>query len=138
MSQSLAQKNKKLMVKLSSVIMLMFGFGFALVPLYDVFCEVTGLNGRTVVKSTQPSQLIDKSRTVRIEFMTSIAPGMPWQFKPLVKYVDVHPGENKVVKFKASNLASTKIIGQAIPSVSPGLAANYLHKTESRLLLPSS
>ena len=130
MSRSLAQKNKKLMVKLGSVIVLMFGFGFALVPLYDVFCQVTGLNGRTVVKSDLPSQLTDQSRTVRLEFMTSVAPGMPWKFKPLVKYVDVHPGENKVVKFSAINLASTRIIGQAIPSVSPGLAANYLNKTE--------
>lgn len=129
-STSLARKNKRLIVKLFSIIGVMFCFGFALVPLYDVFCEITGINGRNVVKSEQPSVLVDSSRVVRIEFTTSISPGMPWQFKPMTKYIDVHPGENKVVKFSAFNPTSSKIIGQAIPSVSPGPASLYLNKTE--------
>jgi len=127
---SLAQKNKRLIVRLFSIIGVMFCFGFALVPLYDVFCEVTGLNGRNVVRSEAPSTLIDTSRTVRIEFTTSVSPGMPWHFKPVTKAIDVHPGENKVVKFSAFNPTKHKIIGQAIPSVSPGLASLYLNKTE--------
>lgn len=129
-STSLAQRNKRLIVKLFSAIAVMFCFGFALVPLYDVFCEVTGINGRNVVRSSQASVLIDKSRIVRLEFTTSISPGMPWHFKPMTKYIDVHPGENKVVKFSAFNPTSSQIIGQAIPSVSPGPASLYLNKTE--------
>lgn len=127
---SLKQKNHKLMVRLGSVIVLMFGFGFAMVPLYDVFCDLTGLNGRSVTRAQSQSAVIDTSRTVRLQFTTSVAPDMPWQFEPMTKYVDVHPGENKVVKFKAHNLASELVVGQAIPSVSPGLAALYLNKTE--------
>ncbi|NRA60232.1 MAG: cytochrome c oxidase assembly protein [Psychrobium sp.] len=128
--QSLKRKNGKLSLKLMLVIPLMFAFGFALVPLYDVFCQVTGLNGRIVVNNAPSSLVIDKSRIVRLQFMTSIAPGMPWTFEPVVKYVDVHPGQNTVVKFKARNLADLPTVGQAIPSVSPGLAAQYLNKTE--------
>lgn len=127
---SLEKKNKRLIVKLFSIIGVMFCFGFALVPLYDVFCEITGINGRNVVRSEQQSQVIDKSRTVRLEFTTSISPGMPWRFSPMTKYIDVHPGENKVVKFLAFNPSKQKIIGQAIPSVSPGPASLYLNKTE--------
>ena len=130
LKQTLQQKNKKLMVKLGSVIVLMFGFGYALVPLYDVFCDITGLNGRSVARAQNQSTVIDTSRTVRLQFTTSVAPDMPWQFKPMTKYVDVHPGENKVVKFKAHNLTDSLVVGQAIPSVSPGLAARYLNKTE--------
>jgi len=125
-----AQKNKRLIVKLGSAIVVMFCFGFALVPLYDVLCEVTGLNGRTIARSDTASSLIDESRTVRLQFTTSVAPGMPWQFKPMVKYVDVHPGENEVVKFKALNPTGQRVVGQAVPSVSPGLGGLYLNKTE--------
>jgi len=130
MSQLLQQKNQRLIVKLSTAIVLMFGFGFALVPLYDVFCQVTGLNGRSIVKASEQSMTIDTTRTVRLQLMTSVAPGMSWEFTPEVNYIDVHPGENKVVQFKARNLSNRLIVGQAVPSVSPGLGANYLNKTE--------
>ncbi|MGB0833669.1 MAG: cytochrome c oxidase assembly protein [Psychrobium sp.] len=123
-------KNKRLVVKLGVAIVLMFGFGFALVPLYDVFCEITGINGRLVNNNREQATLVDKSRVVRLQFTTSVAPGMPWQFKPHVNYIDVHPGESKVVKFLASNQSGELITGQAIPSVSPGVASLYLNKTE--------
>lgn len=129
-NQALNIKNKRLVAKLFGAIVLMFGFGFALVPLYDVFCEITGINGRLVNNNQAQSTLVDKSRTVRLQFTTSVAPGMPWQFKPHVNYVDVHPGESKVVKFLASNQSDANITGQAIPSVSPGVASLYLNKTE--------
>ena len=130
MSQLLEKKNQRLIVKLSTAIVLMFGFGFALVPLYDVFCQITGLNGRNITKAPAQSMKIDKTRTVRLQFMTSVPPGMAWDFSPAINYVDVHPGENKVVKFNAHNLSNRTIVGQAVPSVSPGLAASYLNKTE--------
>jgi cytochrome c oxidase assembly protein subunit 11 len=129
-NQSLTQKNNKLMARLGAVIVLMFGFGFALVPLYDVFCDITGLNGRNVTRAQSSSRVIDSSRTVRLQFTTAVASDMPWRFEPMTKYVDVHPGENKMVKFLAHNLAGNSVIGQAVPSVSPGIAALYLNKTE--------
>lgn len=127
---ALKHKNSALTIKLLSAIVIMFGFGFALVPLYDVFCEITGINGRLVNNNRTQSQLIDETRTVRLQLTTSVAPGMPWQFKPVVNYVDVHPGQNTVVQFKATNQSQLAVTGQAIPSVSPGIASLYLNKTE--------
>jgi len=127
---ALKSKNSVLMAKLFSAIVLMFGFGYALVPLYDVLCEVTGINGRLVNDNREASTAVDESRMVRLQFTTSVAPGMPWQFKPKVNYVDVHPGENTVVYFKATNQSNLAVTGQAVPSVSPGIASLYLNKTE--------
>ena len=73
---------------------------------------------------------IDESRTVRVQFITRNAKGIPWKFEPVINEINVHPGEMKVVSFYAKNNASHDIIGQAVPSVSPGLAANYFHKIE--------
>jgi cytochrome c oxidase assembly protein subunit 11 len=123
--------NNKTVKKLLLVVIAMFGFGFALVPLYDVFCDITGLNGKTnstAVAYTASS--VDESRTVRVQFITRNAKGIPWKFEPVVNEIDVHPGEMKLVSFYAKNNASYDIIGQAVPSVSPGLAANYFHKIE--------
>ncbi len=123
--------NNKTVKKLLLVVVAMFGFGFALVPLYDVFCDITGLNGKTnstAVAYTASS--VDESRTVRVQFITRNAKGIPWKFEPIINEIDVHPGEMKLVSFYAKNNASHDIIGQAVPSVSPGLAANYFHKIE--------
>ena len=123
--------NNKTVKKLLLVVIAMFGFGFALVPLYDVFCDITGLNGKTnstAVAYTASS--VDESRTVRVQFITRNAKGIPWKFEPVVNEIDVHPGEMKLVSFYAKNNALHDIIGQAVPSVSPGLAANYFHKIE--------
>ncbi|PKI16478.1 cytochrome c oxidase assembly protein [Colwellia sp. 12G3] len=123
--------NNKTVKKLLLVVIAMFGFGFALVPLYDVFCDITGLNGKTnstAVAYTASS--VDESRTVRVQFITRNAKGIPWAFEPVINEIDVHPGEMKLVSFYAKNNATHDIIGQAVPSVSPGLAANYFHKIE--------
>ena len=123
--------NNKTVKKLLLVVVAMFGFGFALVPLYDVFCDITGLNGKTnstAVAYTASS--VDESRTVRVQFITRNAKGIPWEFEPVINEIDVHPGEMKLVSFYAKNNAVHDIIGQAVPSVSPGLAANYFHNIE--------
>ncbi len=124
-------KNTKTVKKLMLVVVGMFGFGFALVPLYDVFCDITGLNGKTNTSAvTYQAGTVDKSRTVRVQFITRNAKGIPWQFEPVINEMDVHPGEMKLVSFYAKNNATQDIIGQAVPSVSPGLAASYFHKIE--------
>lgn len=126
------QKNTtKTVKKLVLVVFAMFCFGFALVPLYDVFCDITGLNGKTNTTAAKyQANGIDRSRVVKVQFISRNAQGMPWLFKPMVNEVSVHPGERKVVKFFAKNHTTSDMVGQAVPSVSPGKAANYLQKIE--------
>ncbi|MGR5488246.1 cytochrome c oxidase assembly protein, partial [Vibrio alfacsensis] len=110
----------------------MFGFGFALVPLYDIMCEALGINGKTnTVSAVQPVGMrADISRTIRVEFMAHINPDMPWTFKPETIYLDVHPGEVIQTAYLAKNNASQSLVGQAVPSVSPGTGAAYFNKIE--------
>lgn len=124
------QNNKKLIWRLVAIIGGMFIFAFALVPLYNVFCDITGINGKTRGQALYQNVEIDKKRVVTIEFLTNIKRGMPWDFGSRVKSIDVHPGELNEVSFFAKNLSKGAIIGQTVPSVSPGEAALYLNKTE--------
>ncbi|MFD2167309.1 cytochrome c oxidase assembly protein [Thalassotalea euphylliae] len=131
MSQASEQNVQKTVKKLVLVVFAMFGFGFAMVPLYDVFCDITGLNGKTADTAAEVNdQGIDESRMVTVQFISHLAKGIPWQFEPMVREIQVHPGETKVVKFYAKNESNQGIIGQAVPSVSPGQAALYFNKIE--------
>jgi len=123
--------NKKVIRNLLFAVVGMFGFGFALVPLYDVFCDITGINGKTDGQyvSDKPIQ-IDTSREIKVEFLANLNDGMPWQFEPLTRSIRVHPGEASRIEYVARNKTDRDIIGQAIPSVSPGQAAAYFQKTE--------
>ncbi len=124
-------KNTKKTVIISIVVVaLMFGFGFALVPLYDVFCDITGINGKTNTEPAKAAGFIDKNRWVTVQFITSLNERMPWQFYTKTEEVKVHPGERKRVDFYAKNISTRAITGQAVPSVAPGDAARYLLKTE--------
>ena len=125
--QNVQQTVKKLVL----VVFAMFGFGFALVPLYDVFCDITGLNGKTADTAAEINQDgVDTSRMVTVQFISRMAQGIPWQFEPMINEIKVHPGEMKLVKFYAKNESLKDIIGQAVPSVSPGQAAIYFQKIE--------
>ncbi len=118
-------------VKLLFVVIGMFGFGFALVPLYDAICDLTGLNGKTGEQYTSREALqIDSERTIKIQFLASNNAGMPWEFRPEARSLEVHPGEQYATTFYVRNPADKNIIAQAIPSVTPFRAAEYLHKTE--------
>lgn len=124
--------NKKVTRNLLFVVVAMFGFGFALVPLYDVFCDITGLNGKTTGEqyvSDKPIQ-IDTSREITVEFLANLNAEMPWEFEPLTRAVKVHPGESSRIEYVARNKTDKDIVGQAVPSVSPGLAAGHFQKTE--------
>ncbi|GAB3001015.1 cytochrome c oxidase assembly protein [Psychrosphaera aestuarii] len=120
----------KLIKKLVLTVVFMFGFGFALVPLYDVFCDITGLNGKTSNQAATQSTVIDMNRTVTVEFIAHTQGNLPWTFKPEVKRIKVHPGEQHEVNFLVSNQSAGDMVVQAIPSVSPGLAATYFNKIE--------
>ena len=126
------RSSKKLTGYLVLSVVAMFGFGFALVPLYDVMCEALGINGKTnTVSAVQPQGMQpDYSRTIRVEFMSHIKPDMPWQFSPEVRVLEVHPGEVVQTNYIAKNLSGASLIGQAVPSVSPGMGASYFNKME--------
>lgn len=128
--QSRTSANNKLVLRLVVIVVGMFGFGFALVPLYDVFCDITGINGKTNNTAAASSSFIDESREITVEFITRTNSGMPWEFRAEKARVQVHPGEVNTVAFYVRNPATSDIIAQAIPSVSPGQAALYLNKTE--------
>ncbi|MBT8149166.1 MAG: cytochrome c oxidase assembly protein [Gammaproteobacteria bacterium] len=122
---------RRLIIRLLLVTVAMFGFGFALVPLYNLFCDVTGLNGKTNTTAFIPAaELVDTSRSVTVQFIATNNAGMPWEFRPEVFKVTVHPGEEVQTTFFARNPRNIKMVAQAIPSVSPGRAAAYFHKTE--------
>ena len=109
----------------------MFGFAFALVPLYNVFCEIMGLNGRTSGQAASVEQIAEISdREVTIQFSAQVARGMPWEFRPTENQMRVRLGEVNTTEYYARNRASDTVTGQAVPSVAPGLAAPYLHKIE--------
>ncbi len=127
------QANIKRTVLRSCLIVLgMCGFVVAMVPLYDLFCEITGLNGKTGgpyafdPASTSP----DTSRLVKVNFITNTNGGMVWEFRAQKGGVRVHPGELKEVNFVVRNPTDRVMVGQAIPSLVPVSATQYFHKTE--------
>ncbi|MNE60651.1 Cytochrome c oxidase assembly protein CtaG [compost metagenome] len=120
-----------LLRKLALIILAMFGFAFALVPLYDVFCRITGLNGKTAGQpATAERAVVDDKRTIQIEFLAHADTQMPWQFTQETLRLSVRPGEMKQVNYRVFNPTDHSMIGQAVPSVSPGPAAAYLKKVE--------
>lgn len=132
MKNDVNKKNAKLVRNLVFIVIGMFGFGFALVPLYDVLCDITGINGK--IRSTEASKEvkynIDRDREITVEFMTSLNESAPMSFRPEMPKLKVHPGEYYRVSFYAENQTDKEMLAQAIPSISPGLAAEYFIKTE--------
>lgn len=122
--------NRALTGRLLILVVAMFGFGFLLVPLYDVFCEITGFGGRTNTTPATVAEAPDNSRTVRVEFVTTVNEYAPWQFAADRPSMDVHPGRMYAATFTARNLSQKDLIGQAIPSVAPIAASEHFTKIE--------
>lgn len=110
----------------------MFGFGYLLVPLYDKFCEITGIGGRTgdAVTVEALGTEVDSSRLVTVHFDATVNSALPWRFEPTERMMDVHPGKLYETTYVAYNLTDRPIIAQAVPSVSPGRASLFFNKTE--------
>ena len=128
----LRNKNSIIGWKLAVVAVAMFGFGYLMVPLYDAFCELTGLNGkvgRTEVVEIKEMQT-DTSREVTIEFIANRNLSMNWQVEPKVDKLKVHPGKTYTTHYQVKNLTSTDMVGQAVPSISPVAATAYFKKIE--------
>ena len=131
MTADRAQANGKTARRLAVVVLAMFGFGYALVPLYDVLCEITGLGGRTgVVEAGALDGAVDTSRTVKVQFLGTVNSRLPWEFRPGVASMEVHPGQVYETTYFARNLSDTATIGQARPSVAPSVASLHFNKTE--------
>ncbi len=133
----LKRENAKMLGKLAVITVGMFGFGYALVPIYNAICEATGINvlalSERLTKPGAATQLpantqVDRSRTITVEFDTN-ARG-PWDFKPAVRSLEVHPGELTTVMYEFKNIQNRTMAAQAIPSYAPSQAMSHFNKLE--------
>lgn len=124
---------RNIALRLGAVAVGMFGFGFALVPIYDVMCKVLGVSRETIntqAQITPGSSTADVTRTVTIQFLANNDGGMSWDFRPQQFEMRVNPGSIANTSYYVRNPAHRTMVAQAIPSVSPPEAAPFLHKTE--------
>jgi cytochrome c oxidase assembly protein subunit 11 len=131
--------HRRLVLKLSVVTVLAFGFGFALVPLYNVFCAVTGAGNRAdlVKESALPAAgAVDEAREVTVEFVASLPTVGSWEFRPEQKSIKVVPGKLYEAKFFAANETGKAVWAQAVPDIAPSNATPYFHKTECFCFTP--
>ena len=125
-----ATANRVILVKLLVVTIGMFGFGYALVPLYKKICEVTGINEVEKANAPLANTQVDTGRLVMVEFDANVRSDLPWQFRPLQVSLNVHPGQLVQVMYEVRNASDRPITGQAIPSYGPQIAGQYFRKLE--------
>ena len=129
------QRNRRTAVVLSLVVLGMFGFGFAMVPLYNLICQVTGVQSVALRTSVEPDEIkqsvaVDPNRRVTVKFDTTVNPNLPWEFEAQTNVIEVMPGEVMEVMFLARNRSNSSVTGQAIPSVVPWQATGFFSKLE--------
>jgi cytochrome c oxidase assembly protein subunit 11 len=107
----------------------MFGFGYALVPFYDKICLALGVNSLEVRAEPAANTQVDLTRMVTIEFDAN-SHGMPWSFRPMVRHMQVHPGQLVQVEYEVSNVRSASVTGQAVVSYGPSLAGRFVRKLD--------
>ncbi len=130
-----AKRNRRTTLLLSGLVVVMFGFGFAMVPLYDLFCQVTGTQslaqrGEIGRVAEAAGDQVDENRWVTVKFDTTVHPDLPWEFDALTHRIRVHPGATYEVNFSARNRSSERVTGQAIPSIAPWQATPYFNKMD--------
>lgn len=131
MGRSLEKSNLLTTLKLLGVVVGMFVFAlYIMPPLYTLFCEITGLNGKTGGKYEATEIRVDPSRTITVQFVATNNENMPWTFTPMTYTMKVHPGEEREVRYLAQNPTQHPMVAQAVPSLVPFNAAEYFHKTE--------
>ena len=130
-------ENKKLTLKLSAFALGAFAFGFALVPLYDVLCDITGFgNQKALAEQRLSVENPDDSRTITVDFMAELPSVGNWEFRPTVASMQIHPGRLYKTEFFAHNLTGHETLAQAVPNITPGKAAGYFRKTECFCFTP--
>ncbi len=128
-----AADNRRFARKLAIVALAMIAFSFLLVPLYRVYCVVTGSNDATVRRiayGDAVKQQVDTSRWVTVEFVATTSGTLPWEFRPETPRLKVHPGDMVLTRFRARNIGNRAIVGQATFNITPGEAAGHFHKIE--------
>jgi cytochrome c oxidase assembly protein subunit 11 len=132
-----SKQNRRLAARLWMFAAGSFAFGFALIPLYDVLCEVTGYGNRQrLVEASTVEQAPVTDRAVTVEFVSSAPTFGDWEFQPEVSSMKVEPGRLYEAKFFARNLRAQAVTAQAIPSIAPLQATQYFHKTECFCFTP--
>ena len=129
MSPEQTVDNRRMLTRLSIVAVFMFGFGYALVPFYDRICAALGINSLEARAEPAANTQVDLTRTVSIEFDAN-SHGMPWSFRPVVRHMQVHPGQLVQVDYEVSNVRSAAVTGQAVVSYGPALAGRFVRKLE--------
>ena len=135
-SSTAARKNRRTMMLLGGLALGMFGFGFAMVPLYGLLCQVTGIQSveqRSALgehAASVASADVAQDRWVTVKFDATVHPELPWKIEPMVRKLRVRPGEMHLVQFVAENGSGREITGQAIPSVAPWQATGVFSKME--------
>jgi cytochrome c oxidase assembly protein subunit 11 len=124
----LARDNRALVGKLALIAALMFGFGYALVPLYRAICDALGINVLSTSENVMPNTQVDRSRTITVEFDANSRG--PWDFKPAQRSIQVHPGELATVMYEFRNVQDRTMAAQAIPSYAPKQASPHFNKLE--------
>lgn len=124
------RENRSMLRRLLLATVVMFGFGFLLVPFYEKICDVTGINNLLQANSAPKNTQVDRSRLVTIEFDANIHQDLPWGFRPQQNVLKVHPGELVTVAYEVSNKRDHAVTGQAVPSYGPQLAAAYFMKMD--------
>ena len=133
-AQRLRSDNLRMVGKLVVIAGLMFGFGYALVPLYRAICDALGINVLSVSErlatggKAATNTQVDSSRTVTVEFDANSRG--PWEFKPALRSIDVHPGEIATVMYEFRNTQDRRMSAQAIPSYAPKQATAHFNKLE--------
>ena len=123
-----ASRNRRTLIVLTGVVVGMVGLSYAAVPLYRIFCQVTGYDGTPQRAEAIPDKTFD--REVKVRFNADTDPNLPWKFKPEQHFVDVKVGESKLIFYRAENNASRPITGQAVFNVTPAKAGAYFTKVE--------
>jgi cytochrome c oxidase assembly protein subunit 11 len=132
-----AEKNRRTLVLLVGLVVGMFGFGFAMVPLYNLFCQITGVQSvelrssvgdQGFARARLPQEAVD--RFVTVKFDATVNAELSWDFEPMQRKMRVQPGKTYQMKYVAKNRTGRTIVGQALPSVVPWQATGYFHKLE--------
>ncbi|MDD3519272.1 MAG: cytochrome c oxidase assembly protein [Chromatiales bacterium] len=128
--ENLRRANRRLALRLGFLALLAVGFGFALVPIYDVLCRVAGINGKTVQAAAEVADntQVDDSRSITVQFMGTPMSNSPLEFEPVQTRMEVHPGQLAHASYRVRNPTDRVFVGQAIPSVTPGEAARHFQK----------
>ena len=124
---SLAQKNRAVGIRAALFGLAMLGLAFAAVPLYRIFCQVTGFGGTTMKAEAAPGAVAGQ---IGVRFDANISPTLPWKFVPAQETVRVHPGARTTIYYLATNYTARSTTGQAIFNVTPEIAGKYFSKIE--------